>query len=57
MAQERKIDFRIAAYIIALERISVAYAERGIFPVTRTRPAKPAQPLGGTLLRSDAPVF
>jgi glutamate dehydrogenase (NAD(P)+) len=32
VANERKVDFRTAAYIIGLERISVAYSERGIFP-------------------------
>jgi len=32
LAHERKLDFRTAAYIIGLERISVAYNERGIFP-------------------------
>ena len=31
-AEERKVDYRTAAYIIGLERISKAYAERGIFP-------------------------
>ena len=32
LARERRIDYRTAAYIIALERIANAYAERGIFP-------------------------
>ena len=31
-AEERKVDYRTAAYIIGLERIARAYAERGIFP-------------------------
>jgi glutamate dehydrogenase (NAD(P)+) len=31
-AHERKVDIRTAAYIIGLERIAVAYSERGIFP-------------------------
>jgi glutamate dehydrogenase (NAD(P)+) len=31
-AQERKVDFRTAAYAIGLERIEKAYSERGIFP-------------------------
>ncbi len=31
-AEERKIDYRTAAYVIGLERIAKAYAERGIFP-------------------------
>jgi glutamate dehydrogenase (NAD(P)+) len=32
VAAERKVDYRTAAYIIGLERISLAYSERGIFP-------------------------
>ena len=32
VANERKVDYRTAAYIIGLERISLAYSERGIFP-------------------------
>ncbi|MSP59430.1 MAG: Glu/Leu/Phe/Val dehydrogenase [Myxococcales bacterium] len=32
LADERKVDYRTAAYIIGLERIARAYAERGIFP-------------------------
>jgi glutamate dehydrogenase/leucine dehydrogenase len=32
VAHERKVDFRTAAYVIGLERISIAYSERGIFP-------------------------
>ncbi len=32
VAEERKVDYRTAAYVIALERIAKAYAERGIFP-------------------------
>lgn len=31
-AEERKIDYRTAAYSIALERVGKAYSERGIFP-------------------------
>jgi glutamate dehydrogenase (NAD(P)+) len=31
-ARERKVDARIAAYCLALERLNTAYAERGIFP-------------------------
>jgi len=31
-ARERKCDLRVAAYGLALERISTAYVERGIFP-------------------------
>jgi len=31
-AAQRKIDYRTAAYIIGLERLQTAYAERGIFP-------------------------
>ncbi len=31
-ANERKVDFRTAAYAIGLERIEKAYSERGIFP-------------------------
>jgi glutamate dehydrogenase (NAD(P)+) len=31
-AEERKLDYRTAAYGIALDRIEKAYAERGIFP-------------------------
>jgi glutamate dehydrogenase (NAD(P)+) len=31
-AEERKLDYRTAAYAIALDRIEKAYAERGIFP-------------------------
>lgn len=31
-AEERKVDYRTAAYSIALERIDKAYSERGIFP-------------------------
>jgi glutamate dehydrogenase (NAD(P)+) len=32
VAQERKLDYRTAAYAIGLERIAQAYSERGIFP-------------------------
>ena len=32
LANERKTDYRTAAYMIALDRIAKAYAERGIFP-------------------------
>ena len=32
VAEERSVDYRTAAYIIGLERIARAYAERGIFP-------------------------
>jgi glutamate dehydrogenase (NAD(P)+) len=32
LAEERKVDYRTAAYMIGLERIARAYAERGIFP-------------------------
>jgi len=32
LAEERKIDYRTAAYGIALGRIETAYSERGIFP-------------------------
>ncbi len=32
LAEERKIDYRTAAYGIALGRIDTAYSERGIFP-------------------------
>jgi glutamate dehydrogenase (NAD(P)+) len=32
VAHERRLDFRTAAYVIGLERIAVAYSERGIFP-------------------------
>lgn len=31
-AQQRKVDMRTAAYIIAIERIEQAYIQRGIFP-------------------------
>jgi len=31
-AEERKVDFRLAAYAIGLERIQKAYLERGIWP-------------------------
>ena len=31
-AEERKVDYRTAAYSIALDRIEKAYSERGIFP-------------------------
>jgi glutamate dehydrogenase (NAD(P)+) len=31
-AQEKKVDWRVAAYAIGLERIQKAYQERGIFP-------------------------
>jgi glutamate dehydrogenase (NAD(P)+) len=31
-AEERKLDYRTAAYVIGLERIEKAYSERGIFP-------------------------
>jgi glutamate dehydrogenase (NAD(P)+) len=31
-AEERKLDFRTAAYGIALQRVEAAYSERGIFP-------------------------
>ena len=31
-ARERKIDFRTAAYIVALARLQAVYNERGIFP-------------------------
>ena len=31
-ANQRKVDYRTAAYIIGLERLATAYAERGIFP-------------------------
>jgi glutamate dehydrogenase/leucine dehydrogenase len=29
---EKKVDWRVAAYAIGLERIQKAYQERGIFP-------------------------
>jgi glutamate dehydrogenase (NAD(P)+) len=29
---ERKLDYRTAAYAIALDRLEKAYAERGIWP-------------------------
>jgi glutamate dehydrogenase (NAD(P)+) len=32
LADERKLDYRTAAYAIGLDRIEKAYAERGIFP-------------------------
>jgi len=32
LAEEKKLDFRTAAYGIALNRIETAYSERGIFP-------------------------
>jgi glutamate dehydrogenase (NAD(P)+) len=32
LAEERRIDYRTAAYVMALERIAKSYAERGIFP-------------------------
>lgn len=32
MARSRKVDLRIAAYAIALQRIEAVYRERGIFP-------------------------
>lgn len=32
LAQDRKLDYRVAAYAIGLERIQKAYAERGIWP-------------------------
>jgi glutamate dehydrogenase (NAD(P)+) len=31
-AEERKLDYRTAAYAVGLERIEKAYSERGIFP-------------------------
>jgi glutamate dehydrogenase (NAD(P)+) len=31
-ADERKLDYRTAAYVIGLDRIQKAYSERGIFP-------------------------
>jgi len=31
-SQERKLDMRSAAYVIAIERIERAYVQRGIFP-------------------------
>jgi glutamate dehydrogenase (NAD(P)+) len=31
-AEERKVDYRTAAYGIALDRLEKSYAERGIFP-------------------------
>ena len=31
-AEERNIDMRSAAYILAIERIEKAYVQRGIFP-------------------------
>lgn len=31
-AEERNIDMRTAAYILAIERIEKAYVQRGIFP-------------------------
>jgi glutamate dehydrogenase (NAD(P)+) len=32
LAAEKRIDFRTAAYALALERLRVVYATRGIFP-------------------------
>ena len=32
LANEDKIDFRTAAYILAIKRIETAYIQRGIFP-------------------------
>lgn len=32
MSNERNIDWRTAAYILAIERIQTAYSQRGIFP-------------------------
>ncbi len=32
MANDRKLDYRTAAYVIGIERIQKAYAERGIWP-------------------------
>jgi glutamate dehydrogenase (NAD(P)+) len=32
VSSQRKVDYRTAAYIIGLERLAIAYAERGIFP-------------------------
>ena len=32
IANQRKLDYRTAAYVIGLERMAMAYAERGILP-------------------------
>ena len=31
-AEERQVDWRSAAFIIAIERLADAYTQRGIFP-------------------------